>query len=53
LFGARPLKRTIQRYILDELAMQIIEGKIWDNDEIFVDEKNQKFIWKIDHGLQS
>jgi ATP-dependent Clp protease ATP-binding subunit ClpB len=28
LFGARPLKRTIQRYILDELAMQIIEGKI-------------------------
>ncbi|MEK7512469.1 MAG: ATP-dependent chaperone ClpB [Patescibacteria group bacterium] len=29
-FGARPLKRLIQSRILDELALQIIEGKIKD-----------------------
>ena len=27
-YGARPLKRIIQNEILDELALQIIEGKI-------------------------
>ena len=34
LFGARPLKRVIQNKILDELALQIIEGKIKDNDKV-------------------
>ncbi len=28
LFGARPLKRVIQNEILDELALQIVEGKM-------------------------
>ncbi len=28
LFGARPLKRTIQQKILDPLALEIVEGKI-------------------------
>lgn len=36
LFGARPLKRAIQRYLLDELAMDIIENKITDGDNIQV-----------------
>lgn len=36
LFGARPLKRAIQRYLLDELAMDIIENKIIDGDIIQV-----------------
>jgi len=46
LFGARPLKRTIQRYILDELAMQIIEGKIGDGDSIKLVVKNQKIFFQ-------
>ncbi|PIR92628.1 type VI secretion system ATPase TssH [Candidatus Falkowbacteria bacterium CG10_big_fil_rev_8_21_14_0_10_44_15] len=33
-FGARPLKRVIQNKILDELALEIIEGKIKDNDKV-------------------
>ncbi len=36
-FGARPLKRLIQTMILDELAMEIIEGKINDGDKIKID----------------
>jgi ATP-dependent Clp protease ATP-binding subunit ClpB len=36
-FGARPLKRAIQRYALDRLAMQILEGKFAEGDRIMVD----------------
>ncbi len=35
IFGARPLKRVIQNMILDELAMQIIEGKIPYKEVVF------------------
>jgi len=40
-FGARPLKRTIQNEILDELALRIIEGKIKEGTPIpkFDDDK--------------
>jgi ATP-dependent Clp protease ATP-binding subunit ClpB len=34
VYGARPLKRTIQDLLTDELALQIIEGKIKDGDSI-------------------
>jgi len=30
VFGARPLKRAIQKYLLDELAMEILDGKVND-----------------------
>jgi ATP-dependent Clp protease ATP-binding subunit ClpB len=36
-YGARPLKRAIQRHIQDELAMHILEGKFSEGDRIFVD----------------
>ncbi len=36
-FGARPLKRVIQNMILDELALEIIEGKIKEGDKIMID----------------
>jgi ATP-dependent Clp protease ATP-binding subunit ClpB len=36
-FGARPLKRLIQTKILDELAMEIIEGKIKEGSEVVID----------------
>ncbi|MFO7605367.1 MAG: ATP-dependent chaperone ClpB [Desulfurivibrionaceae bacterium] len=35
-FGARPLKRTIQRYIQDRLAMQLLEGAFVEGDRILV-----------------
>jgi ATP-dependent Clp protease ATP-binding subunit ClpB len=35
-YGARPLKRAIQRYIQDPLAMKILEGKFVDGDTIKV-----------------
>ena len=36
-FGARPLKRAMQRYIQDQLAMHILEGKFSEGDSIVVD----------------
>ncbi len=36
-FGARPLKRIIQSLILDELALEIIEGKIKAGDKVTID----------------
>ena len=36
VYGARPLKRAIQRYLQDPLAEQILEGKIKDGDKVKV-----------------
>ena len=36
-FGARPLKRAIQKYVEDSLAEEIITSKIGAGDEIFMD----------------
>ncbi|MFP4514552.1 MAG: ATP-dependent Clp protease ATP-binding subunit [Parcubacteria group bacterium] len=36
-FGARPLKRLIQTMILDELAMDIIAGKVKEGDKVSID----------------
>ncbi len=36
-FGARPLNRTIQRRILDPLAMRVLQGDFGDGDSVLVD----------------
>lgn len=40
-FGARPLKRVIQRELLNELSKQILSGKVNKNSSIYVDVKNE------------
>ena len=35
-FGARPLKRALQREIIDPLAIQLLEGKFKPGDTVFV-----------------
>ena len=37
VYGARPLKRTIQRSLQDPLARMILEGRIADGDTVTVD----------------
>jgi ATP-dependent Clp protease ATP-binding subunit ClpB len=37
VYGARPLKRAIQRRVLDPLAMQVLEGQFTEGDHIVVD----------------
>ena len=37
IYGARPLKRTIQRLIQDPLAIHILKGKFKEGDQVQVD----------------
>jgi ATP-dependent Clp protease ATP-binding subunit ClpB len=36
-YGARPLKRTIQRRVLDPLALRVLEGQFQEGDSVVVD----------------
>jgi ATP-dependent Clp protease ATP-binding subunit ClpB len=40
VYGARPLKRAIQKHILDPLSLDILEGKFGEGQTIHVDAKN-------------
>lgn len=44
-FGARPLKRLIQREILDNLSEAILKGKIKNGQKVKVDLKGDKIIF--------
>jgi ATP-dependent Clp protease ATP-binding subunit ClpC len=48
-FGARPLKRAIQKYLEDEMAEIIIKASISQGDTISVgfDKKNEKLQMRI------
>jgi ATP-dependent Clp protease ATP-binding subunit ClpB len=37
IYGARPLKRTIQKRVLDPLAMRVLEGEFGEGDRVVVD----------------
>jgi ATP-dependent Clp protease ATP-binding subunit ClpB len=37
MYGARPLKRTIQRRVLDQLAMRVLEGDFREGDLVRID----------------
>jgi ATP-dependent Clp protease ATP-binding subunit ClpB len=41
-YGARPLKRVIQKEIQDKLALKILEGKFKEGDTITVDVEDKK-----------
>jgi ATP-dependent Clp protease ATP-binding subunit ClpB len=45
-FGARPIKRVIQKNLLNELSKMILQEKVDKNTEIIVDEKSGELIFK-------
>jgi ATP-dependent Clp protease ATP-binding subunit ClpC len=51
-FGARPLKRAIQKYIEDPLAEQIINSQLHEGDKIKIDIKEgaEELTVKIEKG---
>ncbi|MBU6200433.1 MAG: AAA family ATPase [Acidobacteria bacterium] len=52
-FGARPLKRLIQRAIADPAAMLILEGRAQDGDSILVDVSGDEFVVGVAEGLRT
>ena len=46
VYGARPVRRTIQRDILNPLAIQMLEGTFHDGDAITVDFEGAEFVFR-------
>ena len=44
-YGARPLKRTIQRLVLDPLAVKVLKGEFKDGNTVVVDAKADDIIF--------
>jgi ATP-dependent Clp protease ATP-binding subunit ClpB len=46
VYGARPLKRAIQRHVQDPLSMKILDGSITEGDRVVMDVKDGKVVFK-------
>ncbi len=46
VYGARPLKRTIQHMIQDPLATKILEGTIKEGDHVIIDAQDGQIVFK-------
>jgi ATP-dependent Clp protease ATP-binding subunit ClpC len=53
-YGARPLKRAIQKHIEDLLAEEMINGKVKDGDKILLDydEENDEVLVKMNEKME-
>lgn len=47
IFGARPLRRLLQEEVLDELAMQILEGTVKNAQQVDVDWNGKKIAMTV------
>ncbi len=53
VYGARPLKRTIQRLVKDPLAIEILQGRFRAGDTIVVDlNKRDEFSFTVKRGKE-
>jgi ATP-dependent Clp protease ATP-binding subunit ClpB len=48
-YGARPLKRTIQRELENPLALMVLSGEIADGDTVSVDAEGEDIGLKVEH----
>lgn len=48
MFGARPLKRVVQKRIEDRLSDEILAGRVLPDEEVTVDFKDGEFIFRSD-----
>ena len=46
-FGARPLRRAIQRYLEDELSEMILRGNLLDGQTVVIDFENDKLKFEV------
>ncbi|HBB17223.1 MAG TPA: type VI secretion system ATPase TssH, partial [Syntrophus sp. (in: bacteria)] len=45
VYGARPLKRVLQKQILDTLAMNLLEGSFVEGDRIVIDSNDGRIVF--------
>ncbi len=46
VYGARPLKRAIQKLVLDPLSMDVLQGKFHEGDTISVDKDGDHLVFR-------
>ncbi len=46
-YGARPLRRTLQRLVLDPLAVEMLEGRLGDGAEVGVDVRDGAIVFAV------
>jgi ATP-dependent Clp protease ATP-binding subunit ClpB len=53
VYGARPIKRTIQKLIIDPLAQKVLAGEFKEGDTIYVDAEDGKIVfWSEQYAQQ-
>jgi ATP-dependent Clp protease ATP-binding subunit ClpB len=48
VYGARPLKRVIQRDVLNPLASKILSGDVKESAKVLIDRRNRKLIFSAE-----
>ena len=51
VYGARPLKRLVQREIENPLALKLLEGEFSDGDRIIIDSDGDELMFRRDVAL--
>lgn len=52
-FGARPLRRALQRYVENELSAQLLRGTVRNGDLIVIDEVNGQLVFETHENASS
>lgn len=52
MYGARPLRRVIQRMVEDRLSEEMLEGKVKGGDEILVDAEGDDIVFRRKEGVK-
>jgi len=52
-FGARPLKRAIQKEVETPLARKLVEGKIKDGQKVIVDEHDREMVIEVESAAHA
>jgi ATP-dependent Clp protease ATP-binding subunit ClpB len=48
VYGARPLKRVIQKTIENELSLEILKGKIREGDRVIAERQDERIVFRKD-----
>jgi ATP-dependent Clp protease ATP-binding subunit ClpA len=51
-YGARPLKRALQRIVENPLAMRLLEHEFEDGDAVIVDAQNGELVFEKEAAAQ-
>jgi ATP-dependent Clp protease ATP-binding subunit ClpB len=52
-YGARPLKRVIQKQLVDKLALKILEGEFGEGDTVRVDTSDGELVFELGSAIQA